>query len=269
MIIMICLGRFILVESVGHFSLVKLLLIHWILRGKNINDLIIFKTDTLKAKCGSSSSACKKGPEGQYIGLGLTNDRLALSAQEPVLHYDTDLFHTSIHFRCNRKQRALDKGRLVMFEHVKNHYYFDYFTSKACITKVNCKASEALGVYDLSSLKGQMIKMKAKDPSQTIFFSLCQGLPANPETRGCPPDSAICQIFSNGSKPISLGVPFKPPEVVYPSGMKLDYEGGSPCRGHPDRPYNSSIYFSCHPLIYPGRPKIDFKDKDGCHFNFR
>ena len=71
--------------------------------------------------------------------IGKVNDRLTLQNHEPVIHYDNDIFHTSIHFKC-APIKSVQSGRLVLLEKIKNHYYFDYFTTLACPYTVPCEA---------------------------------------------------------------------------------------------------------------------------------
>ena len=77
------------------------------------------------------------------------------------------------------------------------------------------------------------------DRSETIF-SVCKPV-VDQESFGCPIGSAICKKIT--SKPggkkmeeiIGLGVAVKPPKVIHPLGVTIDYEGGSICKETEDK----------------------------------
>lgn len=89
--------------------------------------------------CGSSSAACLVKDKG-YKNIGNVNDRLTLQANEPVLHYDNEISHTSIHFKCPSGSDA-NSTYLVFMIQIKNHYYFELYTPLAC-PKVKPKENE-------------------------------------------------------------------------------------------------------------------------------
>ena len=157
-------------------------------------------------------------------------------------------------------------GKLVLFERIKNTFYFDYFTTLACPHVVHCLAThEKIGdflSYDLSMLKNYNNDVKLTDDESETIFSVCKPV-VDQDLFGCPVGSAICKkilLKSGGKKKqeiIGLGVAVKPPKVIHPLGVIIDYEGGSVCKEADD--YNDEkgkrnrfievIYSSIFPLI--------------------
>lgn len=85
------------------------------------------------SSCGSKSvSAClQDSSTGGFKNIGNVNDRLTLQGDEPVLHYDNEFSHTSIHFKC--QVDAINASTYLIFiEQIKNHYYFELYTPLAC-----------------------------------------------------------------------------------------------------------------------------------------
>ena len=84
-----------------------------------------------------------KGTETKNIGY--VTDRLTLQNHKPVIHYDNGIYHTSVHFKC-APIRSVQDGQLVLLEQIKNHYYFDYFTTLACPYTVPCEVATYSGL---------------------------------------------------------------------------------------------------------------------------
>lgn len=155
----------------------------------------MFLSETLLKGCGSESSTCKLDASGRYENLGSVNDRLTIQNNEPVLHYDNGNLHTTVHFKCAPIQ-SIHEGKLVLLERVKNHYYFDYFTSLACPFTVSCEAVNELSTsdelsYDLSGLKNYDSDIETQTGNEKVYFSVCKPLLLK-ENQGCPYGSAIC-----------------------------------------------------------------------------
>ena len=90
--------------------------------------------------CQSNSAACITDNKGSNPkNIGNVTDRLTIQNHEPVIHYDNGIFHTSIHFKC-APIKSVKSGQIVLLEKVKNHFYFDYFTTLACPFTVPCEA---------------------------------------------------------------------------------------------------------------------------------
>ena len=125
----------------------------------------------------------------------------------------------------------------MLLEHLKNTFYFDYFTTLACPHTVHCVATQdKLGdflSYDLSMLKNYNNDVKLSDLKSETLFSVCKPV-VDQDSSGCPVGSAICKKILNSEKKvkevIGLGVPVKQPRVVHPLGVTIDYEGGSLCK---------------------------------------
>ena len=95
---------------------------------------------------GSSSAACMVNAKGtETKNIGNVTDRLTLQNHKPVIHYDNGIYHTSVHFKC-APIRSLQDGQLVLLEQIKNHYYFDYFTTLACPYTVPCEVATYSGL---------------------------------------------------------------------------------------------------------------------------
>ena len=170
--------------------------------------LSICKTLQGNDKC-QNSAACTKSKDGTYANIGLPNDRLTFEGYEPVLHYDNGLFHTSIHFICAPIKSA-NAGKLVMLNQIKNHFYFDYFTTLACLHTVHCASADGKSdhvlSYDLSGLKNYEEDINIVDPgnSKTIL-SVCKPL-VNQDHMDCPKGSAICKTIFDSNKKVEVTI---------------------------------------------------------------
>ena len=146
---------------------------------------------------------------GTYYNIGNVNDRLTFQINEPVLHYDNGMFHTSIHFKC-APIKSSDDGKLVLLKRVKNRFYFDYYTTLACLHTVHCAAwqqdDSQLLSYDLSSLKNYEDDVDIVKGNVETLISVCKPLVNQPGWMavGCPPGSGICKKITNQKKEIMV-----------------------------------------------------------------
>ena len=190
-----------------------------------------------------------------------------------MLHYDVGLFHTSIHFIC-APLKSVQEGKLVLLERIKNHYYFDYFTTLACPYTVHCEAEKDMSIADLSMLKNydQDVVLTSNDANQKTYFSVCKPIVDQAHLH-CPAGSAICERThdpnSNTFKVTSFGVPVKPPKYSESGSIEIHYQKGSPCLSDKKRLYNSTIIFQCDPSRYPGKPALVTNDKNACHRTYQ
>ena len=218
----------------------------------------IYSTKDTKRRCGDQCGACMIHNDGSYVNIGDFSDRLNLQNGEPVLHYDHGTYHTSIRFRC-APIKKLHNSRLILLEKIKNHFYFDYFTTLACPFTVHCEASSPLEDfwnYDLSPLKNYNANVQV---AQT-YFSVCKPLQG---LSGCPQGSAVCEYIDGNY--VGYGVAVAPPKVVKTLEVVIDYEGGSICDQESGTRFNSTIRFVCNPSLYPGQPIFESSDFGGCH----
>lgn len=151
---------------------------------------------TIAEKCGQHASACMKDKDGHYKSIGKFNDRLTLDFSEPVLFYDDGAQHTSIHFKC-APFHSFHTGKLKILEQVKNHFFFDYYTTLACQFTVKCEVSQSDGGgrIDLSPLKSFSEDAKIVSDGTETLFSVCKPLIGRASVR-CPHGSAICATTS-------------------------------------------------------------------------
>ena len=214
-----------------------------------------------KEKCGENSGACMVRGNGTYVNIGDVSDRLNLQNGEPVLHYDHGTYHTTIRFRC-APIKKLHNSKLILLEKIKNHFYFDYFTTLACPFTVHCEASspqEDFWNYDLSPLKNYNANVQVVN----TYFSVCKPLQGLTK---CPPGSAICEYIDD--KYVSYGVAVESPQVVKTLEVVINYESGSICDQKSGIRFNSTIKFVCNPSVYPGHPSFEATQSSGCHKSY-